>query len=662
LAFYRTHQMLDSKPRLRSKSLSLAIILVLGLSAILALQFSPSVTAAGLNVHTTRAQSVSLDQTLTLRRGYYNYYEIDSFSNNTTVAYAAVSSAPISTALMTATQLNDFEDNLNDPISNSVTYVNGTSAQNNMTITTGQYFLVFYAYYSRANIQFGYQTSPNTPFSYGPLSTSFASGISTFGISNNSGTVSPYEVRTNEIVGIANISSLQVLTRDANQYGVSPTGATIQLNALLVVNDNSGQKVYWVQNVPDFETGPVLLSIGDEIWNWTDLNGYLSNQTITSTNFNNGGFVSGTGPGNSGGPYVYNYNGNNETYNLPLRIALVESETILPKTGVLVQLGDIISTNGSASVSPKINWFDNVTIVDPTVQTAYYDVSGGSTPPIGLFYDAELVFAGEGNLEVAHFTQLSASLGLFYHNSGSATNMLSSFPTYYSFSGDTGESADDLVVTYSNGIANVGTGVNPNYQYLGNASRILNLQTQATTTTTTASTSSTTTTTTTTTVTSSTTTTSSSSTQTTTTKTTTSSTTQSTSSSTSSSTSTQQPTTTTTTSTTTRTSSTPTATSSSSQTTTSQATTSSTQTSQSTSTPSASSSTSNTGSSSSSSTSASSSGTSFSPTSNQSTTSTSSKTSGSMPAWEWAAVGVAIGVLLASLAFTAMRRRPVVQS
>ncbi len=100
--------------------------------------------------------------------------------------------------------------------------------------------------------------SPNTPLSYGAIQGPLASGIASFGIANNSGVVTPYEIKTNEIVGVANISSMQVYTPNANQYGVAVTGATLQLNTELVINDNNAgtnQKVYWVQNVPDFETG-----------------------------------------------------------------------------------------------------------------------------------------------------------------------------------------------------------------------------------------------------------------------------------------------------------------------------------------------------------------------------------------------------------------------
>ncbi|MGA2875782.1 MAG: thermopsin family protease [Nitrososphaerales archaeon] len=618
------NQLSGSKIKHSKKGASLLIACLLVFSGFLVFQFSPVSAAVSSGSHLVTHQPVPLTQSLTLRRGYYNYYEADSFSNDTSVSYNVMSSAPISTAVMTATQLNDFANNLSDPVSNSITYQNGTSVQNTVPIPPGQYFLVFYSYYSRANIQYGYVVTPNTPLSYGAIQGPLASGIASFGIANNSGVVTSYEIKTNEIVGVANISSMQVYTRDASQYGVTVTGATLQLNAELVINDNNaGAKVYWVQNVPDFETGPSQVSFGDEIWNWTDLAGYLSNQTVTSTNLNNGGAVYPAGQGN-GGPYVYNYNGNNDTYTLPLNFALLMKETILPKTGVLVQVGYMLTANGTA-ISPKTNWFDNVTIVDPAVQTAYFDVSGNSTTPIGLFYNAELVFGGEGNGATAHFTQLGASLGLFYQNSASPTGILSSFPTYYGFSGDTGESADDLVVTYSNGIASIGTGVNPNYSYLGSASLSMNLQSSTTTSSTTTTSSSTSS------------------------VSSTSSTTTASSSTTSSKTTSTTPSSTTTTTSTSQTTTTISSSSPAlSQTASSSSSSSSTTTAVLTGTSSSSGSTTTSSGTTSSST------TSSTSSANSSTT----KTSGEMPAWEWTAVGVVAGVIIASLAFMALRRKP----
>jgi thermopsin len=412
--------------------------------------------------------TLPLNQSLVLRLYNYQGYDVDSFSNSTELQYGASSNAPISTALMTAAQYNDWQVNASDPISNSITYYNGTSVQNSATLAPGQYFIVFYAYHARSLIQFGYLVSPSTPYSYGAITPPLAMGVASFGIYNRTGTASSYQIQTNEIAGLVNIASVQVYTPNAGSYGVSTTGFTVQLNAMLVVNDGgtSSPKVYWVQNVPDFETGPSVLSFGDEIWNNTDASGFLSNQTITSTNFRNGGFVYTTGATRfSSGVSFYSYSTNNATYSLPIKFGLIMTVTLVPRTGVMLQVGYKPLANGS-TISSSTVWFDSVTIHDPAAQSAYFEVSGSQTPPMGLYYDAELVFAGEGNLESAHFTALDATLSLFYQSGSS--QVLSSFPSYYGFSGDTGESAADLVETYSNGVVHLAPGT-PTFPYLGNS-------------------------------------------------------------------------------------------------------------------------------------------------------------------------------------------------
>lgn len=420
---------------------------------------------------TTPKQPVTLSQSLILRRDAYEGFEVDSFSTNTTVYYIASTSAPISVALMTGAQYDSWQNDLTDPISNSITYTNGTSIQNSAPLPPGQYFIVFYAYLTRTAVDFGFQVYPSTPYSYGPISPPLAPGIASFGVSNSTSAVSSYEVKTSEVVGTAKISAFQVNTPDAFRYNTRTSGSTIQLNTMLIVNDSATtQKVYWVQNVPDFVTTGSQVAMGDEVWNNTDTQGFLSNQTITSTNFANGGFVYQSGTGRfSSGPNLYAYSMNNLTYRLPVNIALLVRASVLPKTGVLVQAGYRFMQNGSAAAAVT-HWFDNVTIHDPTAQAAYFDVNGNASTPTGHYYDAEMVFAGEGNLATAHFLQLNATFGLFYQN---AKGLLASFPTYYGFSGDTGEAADDVQVTFSNGLAQLAAGPSPNYAYLGSASSSL---------------------------------------------------------------------------------------------------------------------------------------------------------------------------------------------
>src|SRR6202023_3033885 len=82
-----------------------------------------------------------------------------------------------------------------------------------------------------------------------------------FGVLNTSGMISPYSIKTNEVVGRANISSLLAYNATARNATLGltsfsdPSGASLQLNSLLVINDlNGAQYVYWPQNVALFLT------------------------------------------------------------------------------------------------------------------------------------------------------------------------------------------------------------------------------------------------------------------------------------------------------------------------------------------------------------------------------------------------------------------------
>ena len=60
---------------------------------------------------------------------YFDYREIVSFANNSQVSYTTSSNVSITTAFMNLSQFTAFNNNANDPISNSVIYQNGTYSQ-----------------------------------------------------------------------------------------------------------------------------------------------------------------------------------------------------------------------------------------------------------------------------------------------------------------------------------------------------------------------------------------------------------------------------------------------------------------------------------------------------------------------------------------------------
>jgi len=402
--------------------------------------------------------SIPAQYSETVASNHYYYVTFDAYSPSGQVAYNVTSDTPMSIALMDSSQFNSFNSTKSD-IENSIVCQNGTSSYEIESIPNTLYYLVLYAYGSKAHVNIGYFIYPNTPYSYyGPAIPPVATGIASYGITNSSGTITPYEIQASAIVGLANVSSLLANNPDAGDYDSNVAGATLQLNTYLIVNDSDGgQQVYWIQNTPDFSTSLNLVSIGDDLWNYTEANSYFTNQTATSTNPEGGVFSGSTD---------YYLAEDNVTYNFPYNFALIENASVESGVGVLLKMGIDEFANGTAISNPTVNWFDNVTFHDSDVSTAYFDVNGNQTPPAGGNYDSELVFAGEGNGEPTTFTSMNASLGLFYQNGGGS--VLDSFPTYYDFGESTSESANNLAVTYSNGTASLSPGT-PNYVYLGSS-------------------------------------------------------------------------------------------------------------------------------------------------------------------------------------------------
>ncbi len=439
---------------------SLSAILVIGLL----------VPGLGLLFASPKGPTLPPASSFVLPPGEFYSIPTRSFSNATTVSYQMTSNTTISTAFMTSSQFNSF-NNSQSGVSNSVFLSNGTSSEHSFRISEGIYYLIFYAPVHTANVTYSFEILPNNPFQFGQLPAPESLGVASFGLYNSSGSITPYEVMTTEVVGAAGISSMEAYNSSAGESGSNISGATLQLNAVLVVQENGGtQQAYWCQNTPDFVTAANQVSLADNVWNFS-VSGFLSNNTISSQGRLGFAYSDNGGPGGST-EYYYTNNPSNSTYSLPFDIALVMNESRIPGTGVLLQMGSEMFQNGSKTVFPT-RWFDNITLHDPAVQSSYFLVSGNATTPDGLFYDAEFVFGGEANGESTTFTQMNATMGIYY--SPGMGSPFQSFPSLLSVGGDTAESADNLHVSYvNNGLAVIGVGA-PTYSYLGQASGTFSL-------------------------------------------------------------------------------------------------------------------------------------------------------------------------------------------
>jgi len=255
-------------------------------------------------------------------------------------------------------------------------------------------------------------------------------GIADYGVDANA-----YTIKYTEVLGYAHIFSISAYNATP-PTNVSKYGASLQLNTVLQVETVSGKSTYWLQNVVDFETNNQTLSYGDNVWNMSSSTSVFSKGALKGS-----GYIS-----KFGNESVYIYATYFTSYNLPLYITLVTKTSYSAKS-VNVQFGYF---NGSQNPV----WYDNVSLKEQGVVSAYMLVQDYNLTNRGTYYDAELVFGGEGNGEITNFTSLSANLALYYVTNNSVVAP----PNLYDFGSDTLEAADDLMTQMQNGVPHVSIG------------------------------------------------------------------------------------------------------------------------------------------------------------------------------------------------------------
>lgn len=290
-----------------------------------------------------------------------------------------------------------------------------------------------------------YELGPPTP-----------TGVAAYGVYNDSGTIVPYTVETDSIVGFAQISQLQATDNESGSHLCS-----LQENAVLQVNDTGGASFdYWPQNVLSFDTQSSIVTYRDNVLNVTGNDAQLTNKSITGTGTtrvdDNDGLIQ-TYYGNYDSNYTYRYT-------LPQSWVLYTNETVEKGAGVLISVGERALDGATPN---EVTWFDKILIHDTDVASAAFVVSGKAYTPAGasslngMFYDAELVFGGGAGGMAATYN-LTADLALFYSSHGAVP-----FPSVYTFGDDTAEAAYNIAVTYANGMAVAQSGT-PNYGFLTN--------------------------------------------------------------------------------------------------------------------------------------------------------------------------------------------------
>ncbi len=299
-------------------------------------------------------------------------------------------------------------------------------------------------------------------------SNSYARGLASYGVENNSGKLTSYSIETPALMGFAHINSLY--SYYSSQFGQSHQ-ISLQLNGVLTVTNNNGNKFnYWVQDTADINSQTRTIYFEDNVWNFSYYPihpFYLTNQSIKGD-----GAVYYS---NTSSQAFYADSTNSSYFDFPLTFALIETAYVRNGTGVNINTcyqplqGNVYNSN---VLNPEIGCYDNITISDPNVESAEFYITGANYPSFSLpqFYDAEFVFGGGYNGSHSIIQSINAQLGLYYYNE--STTSYVQFPSYYPIGGDTGETANNLNINY-NGLYASATAGNDNIDYLGQSNSFM---------------------------------------------------------------------------------------------------------------------------------------------------------------------------------------------
>ncbi|HTT25446.1 MAG TPA: thermopsin family protease, partial [Thermoplasmata archaeon] len=245
-------------------------------------------------------------------------------------------------------------------------------------------------------------------------------GIGDFGVTSSG---SGYTYSTSRFLGTARIGTMA-----ANASGGGGGWISLQLNVVLELTHGSSKAVYWIQDVPFFDTSSRTIYFEDNVWNLSGPSAYMRSSSI-----------SGSGYVYSGGYYAAGASygaGNGATLANP---AVVEAEVVASTISGTTYVG-FEYNDGYGWVT-----YDNVTF--PWTQGWNSDgfvVNGTSYNPFGIFYDAEWVYGGPGGGSTDIDLSSDLNLTLDYSNGHNFQAVVNA----YDFGSNTAETVGNVVESY----------------------------------------------------------------------------------------------------------------------------------------------------------------------------------------------------------------------
>ncbi|MGA8604620.1 MAG: thermopsin family protease [Thermoplasmata archaeon] len=282
--------------------------------------------------------------------------------------------------------------------------------------------------------------SSNNGIGVGYVSNPAPMGIGDFGLGT-----SPYAYNTSHFAGSLSLNSANA-TYPGAYYFITPPTATngsynspyyfgVQLNTVTsnISIPGNNDTAFWTQNV--FTMNGNYITFENNVWNFS--NGALNPGSIYS---GSGTFV----------PDVFYYDyGPSISFTFPVTVDLFNNVSVVNHRDQVTFGYRITDSGGSIQGIYDTVVFNNPYYPMNPAYTPAFQVSGKYTTPLGLGYDAELIFGGPGGGSNAVFNNISGTETLQYSNQSSGG--WKSVPSAYDFGSDTGETAIGVAETWAPG-------------------------------------------------------------------------------------------------------------------------------------------------------------------------------------------------------------------
>ena len=277
-------------------------------------------------------------------------------------------------------------------------------------------------------------------------------GVADLGLTNVSGTLKGSVTTTSSVEGTITLTN----ALSVNVDGDGPDMFGIQLNAVdtgVTVFGNASNE-FWCQNFVSYTPSSGELVFGDNVWNFSNYDAYISPNVFYATGPN----------GTLYAPVYYYAIGPTFTIHYPFTLTLYENSTVLfDRPAVFF---NYTVSNSSARISGS---YDDVVFnataghVRKAFPAGLFQIDGKQLDPVGLPNDLELDVVGNDDGDTTSFTAMNADLSIATWDATSRTYV--PVPTAMDAGSETGETSDGIEVSYAPGAAVAHLALGPSFLY-----------------------------------------------------------------------------------------------------------------------------------------------------------------------------------------------------